>query len=50
MLLANIPIVYAGSWIMDRIPMKYARWSAFALFLTMAVITILSLFINGQHP
>jgi len=39
MLLANIPVVYAGRWAMDRIPFKYARWSAFALFLSMAVIT-----------
>jgi putative Ca2+/H+ antiporter (TMEM165/GDT1 family) len=46
MLLANIPVVYSGSWIMDRIPLRYARWSAFVLFLTIAVITVLQTFTN----
>jgi putative Ca2+/H+ antiporter (TMEM165/GDT1 family) len=40
MLLANIPVVYAGRWIMDRLPLNYARWTAFALFAFMAVITV----------
>jgi putative Ca2+/H+ antiporter (TMEM165/GDT1 family) len=40
MLAANIPVVYAGSWVMDRLPMKYARWFAFTLFLLMAAATI----------
>jgi putative Ca2+/H+ antiporter (TMEM165/GDT1 family) len=35
----NIPVVYAGRWVMDRIPLNYAKWTAFALFLAMAVIT-----------
>jgi len=35
----NIPVVYAGRWVMDRIPLNYARWTAFALFLAMVVIT-----------
>mgnify|MGYP001813045900 CR=1 FL=1 len=40
MLLANIPVVYSGRWLMDRIPLRYARWSAFALFALMAAATI----------
>jgi len=40
MIIANVPVVYAGSWLMDRLPLSYARWSAFALFLIMAVITV----------
>jgi putative Ca2+/H+ antiporter (TMEM165/GDT1 family) len=40
MMVANVPVVFAGRWLMDRLPLKYARWSAFALFLVMALITI----------
>lgn len=42
MLLANVPVVFAGRWIMDRLPLNYARWGAFALFLAMALITAIS--------
>jgi putative Ca2+/H+ antiporter (TMEM165/GDT1 family) len=40
MMIANIPVVFAGRWLMDRLPLKYARWGTFALFLAMALITI----------
>lgn len=40
MLIANVPVVFAGSWLMDRLPLKYARWGAFTLFVAMAFITI----------
>jgi len=40
LVIANVPVVYAGSWVMDRLPLNYARWSAFALFLIMAVVTV----------
>jgi len=40
MMLANVPVVFAGRWLMDRLPLNYARWGAFALFLAMAVITM----------
>ncbi len=40
MMLANVPVVFAGRWIMDRLPLNYARWGAFALFLAMAIITM----------
>jgi putative Ca2+/H+ antiporter (TMEM165/GDT1 family) len=39
MLVANIPVVYAGRWVMDRLPLKYARLGAFTLFMIMAVLT-----------
>ena len=39
MLAANIPVVYTGQWIMDRLPLKYARWSAFSIFVLMAMFT-----------
>ena len=40
MLAANVPVVFAGHWLMDRIPLKYARWGAFTLFLALAVGTV----------
>jgi putative Ca2+/H+ antiporter (TMEM165/GDT1 family) len=40
MMIANVPVVFAGRWLMDRLPLNYARWGAFALFLAMAIITI----------
>jgi len=46
MLIANIPVVYAGRWVMDRIPLNYARWTAFALFLVMAVLTFSGTLVN----
>ncbi|MBN2719703.1 MAG: TMEM165/GDT1 family protein [Proteobacteria bacterium] len=42
MVIANLPVVLAGGWIMRKIPLNYARWTAFALFLAMGVITIYS--------
>ncbi|HWV13898.1 MAG TPA: TMEM165/GDT1 family protein [Cellvibrio sp.] len=41
MLIANIPIIFAGKWLMQRIPMALARKCAFGLFITLAVITLL---------
>jgi len=46
MLFANIPVIYAGPWVMDRLPLNYARWSACALFLVMAVITIMGVLVK----
>jgi putative Ca2+/H+ antiporter (TMEM165/GDT1 family) len=40
MLAANVPVVYAGGWIMERLPLSYARWGAFSLFLVLAVLTV----------
>lgn len=43
MLLANVPVVLAGQWIMDRMPMALARKLAFALFVALAVLNLLNL-------
>jgi len=40
MLAANVPVVMAGQWLMDRMPLQYARWGACALFLVLAVATL----------
>jgi putative Ca2+/H+ antiporter (TMEM165/GDT1 family) len=41
MLAANVPVVMAGQWLMDRLPMRYARWGACGLFMVLAVVTLL---------
>lgn len=40
MLLANLPVLFAGRWVLERIPLKYARISACLLFLILAVLTL----------
>ena len=42
MLLANVPVIMAGGWIMERVPLAWARRLAFALFLALGVITLLA--------
>lgn len=42
MMLANVPVVFAGSWIMERINPALTRRLACLLFLIMGVITIVS--------
>ncbi|MCH8497768.1 MAG: TMEM165/GDT1 family protein [Marinobacter sp.] len=42
MLLANIPVILAGGWIMERLPLSAARAGACGLFLLLAVITLLA--------
>ncbi len=42
MLLANVPVAYAGSWLMQRIPLDLARKSACALFISLGVLTLVS--------
>ena len=42
MMLANVPVVYAGNWLMQRINAKRTRQLACALFIIIGVGTILS--------
>jgi putative Ca2+/H+ antiporter (TMEM165/GDT1 family) len=41
MLLANVPVVYAGAWLMQRLPLAWARRSACALFAGFGIAAIL---------
>lgn len=41
MLLANVPVIFAGRWLLERLPLDYARKGAFVLFITFAVITLI---------
>lgn len=43
MMLANVPVAYAGSWLMQKIPLALARWSACALFISLGVLSMLAL-------
>ncbi len=40
MLLANVPVIFAGKWLMQRLPLDLARKSAFILFVLLAIFTI----------
>ena len=40
MLLANVPVIFAGKWLMQRMPLDIARKGAFVLFLLLAILTM----------
>ena len=42
MLAANVPVVYAGQWIMQRLPLSAARLGACAVFMLLGVVTIIA--------
>lgn len=42
MLAANVPVILAGGWLMERIPLTWTRRAAFVLFVAMGVITLLA--------
>lgn len=46
MLAANIPVIMAGQWLMQRIPMATARVSASILFVVLAVLTVVAAFLG----
>lgn len=43
MLLANVPVVFAGKWLMDRMPLNLARKAAFVLFVLLAIATVVGM-------
>lgn len=40
MLAANVPVVLAGAWLMQRLPLRAARWGACVLFLGLGVLAL----------
>lgn len=42
-MLANLPVVLFGGWILSKLPMKWVRWLACALFLILGGITLIEL-------
>lgn len=47
MLIANIPVIMAGRWLMDRLPLATARISASILFVVLAIVTVAAAFLNS---
>ena len=43
MLIANVPVIFAGKWLMNRLPFDAARKVAFGLFLVLAVATVVGM-------
>ncbi|MDX3774137.1 TMEM165/GDT1 family protein [Chromatiaceae bacterium AAb-1] len=41
MLAANVPVVYAGGWLMQRIPLNWARSVACGVFMLLGIATII---------
>ncbi|OZG71180.1 hypothetical protein BTA51_22685 [Hahella sp. CCB-MM4] len=41
MMLANVPVVLAGNWIMQRLPMNVMRWTACLVFALLGIASIL---------
>jgi len=40
MLIANVPVIFAGKWLMQRIPLALAHKCAFVLFIVLAILTM----------
>ncbi|GAA0700476.1 TMEM165/GDT1 family protein [Marinobacterium maritimum] len=43
MMLANVPVAYAGNWLMQKIPLNLARWSACGLFVGLGLLSIIAI-------
>lgn len=41
MLAANVPVIYAGGWLLQRVSLRYARWLACGIFAVMGVAILL---------
>ncbi|MGN0921305.1 MAG: TMEM165/GDT1 family protein [Cellvibrio sp.] len=48
MLIANVPVVYFGSKLMEKLPMALTRKIAFAIFMSLAVITLGATFMGAN--
>jgi putative Ca2+/H+ antiporter (TMEM165/GDT1 family) len=40
MLAANVPVIYAGGWLLNKVSFQLARWIACALFATMGIAVL----------
>ena len=47
MLLANVPVIMAGRWLMERLPLATARVGASLLFVVLAVVTMWGALVNS---
>ena len=42
MLAANVPVVYAGSWLLQKVSLDWARRLACTVFILLGLITIIA--------
>lgn len=49
MLAANIPVIMAGRWLLERMPMATARLGASVLFFVLAIVTLWAAFGSLTH-
>lgn len=42
MLLANVPVIFAGKWLMDKLPLGFAHKAACVIFIGLGVITLVN--------
>ena len=43
MLLANVPIIFAGKWLMDKLPLGFAHKAACILFIALGIATLVGM-------
>jgi putative Ca2+/H+ antiporter (TMEM165/GDT1 family) len=43
MLLANVPIIFAGKWLMDKLPLGFAHKAACVLFILLGIATLVGM-------
>lgn len=43
MLLANVPVIFAGKWLMDKLPLGVAHKAACVLFIILGIVTLVGL-------
>ncbi len=42
MLLANVPVIFAGKWLMDKLPLGFAHKAACIIFIGMGIVTLIN--------
>jgi len=42
MMMANVPVIFAGKWMMERMPLRFAHRIASAIFIVLAIVTLVS--------
>ena len=43
MLAANVPVIFAGKWLMDKLPLNFAHKAACVLFIAMGIATLVAM-------
>lgn len=42
MLIANVPVIFAGKWLMEKLPMGLAHKAACAIFISLGIVTLIN--------